>query len=349
MEKIASLDGPQRCWSIGHSTDVAAARRYGLQLSRSLGFDEGASGRVSLIITEAAGNVLKHAGEGKLFLTQVSDGDINGIEILALDRGPGISDLAHSLNDGVTTTGTPGNGLGALLRLSDRFDAYTGAGKGSAFYMCVWSSPPVRRATALEAGAICVPVPPEEVCGDGWGMTSSQDSATFLLSDGLGHGINAAHASRTARELLIRHPALQPGAFMEAAHRALHRTRGAAMAVARLHYSSEQLGFAGIGNISACVTDGLSQNHLVSHNGIVGHNMRKVQEFTVPFPRRSLYIMHSDGIKTHWDLAAYPGLYLRHPALIAAIIYRDFARDRDDASVFVIRRTYTSQNGFYDT
>lgn len=349
MEKIASFDGPQRCWSIGHSTDVAAARRYGLQLSRSLGFDEAASGRVSLIITEAGGNVLKHAHEGRLFLTQVSEGEINGIEILALDQGPGISDLAHSLHDGVTTTRTPGNGLGALLRLSDRFDAYTGAGKGSAFYMCVWSSPPVCSRAALETGAICVPMPREEVCGDGWGMEFSQDSATFLLSDGLGHGINAAHASRTACELLTRHPALRPAAFMEAAHGALRSTRGAAMAVAQFQYSSEQLGFAGIGNISACVTDGLSRNHLVSHNGIVGHNMRKVQEFTVPFPRRSLYIMHSDGIKTHWNLADYPGLYLRHPALIAAIIYRDFTRERDDASVFVARHTGTSPDGFYDT
>lgn len=349
MEKIASFDGPQRCWSIGHSTDVAAARRYGLQLSRSLGFDEAASGRVSLIITEAGGNVLKHAHEGRLFLTQVSEGEINGIEILALDQGPGISDLAHSLHDGVTTTRTPGNGLGALLRLSDRFDAYTGAGKGSAFYMCVWSSPPVCSRAALETGAICVPMPREEVCGDGWGMEFSQDSATFLLSDGLGHGINAAHASRTACEFLTRHPALRPAAFMEAAHGALRSTRGAAMAVAQFQYSSEQLGFAGIGNISACVTDGLSRNHLVSHNGIVGHNMRKVQEFTVPFPRRSLYIMHSDGIKTHWNLADYPGLYLRHPALIAAIIYRDFTRERDDASVFVARHTGTSPDGFYDT
>jgi anti-sigma regulatory factor (Ser/Thr protein kinase) len=336
VEKIASFDGTQKSWWISHSSDVAAARRYGLQLSRSLGFDEARSGRVSLIITEAAGNILKHAREGRLFLTHVSEGEINGIEILALDQGPGIFDLAHSLNDGVTTTGTAGNGLGALLRLSDRFDAYTGTGKGSAFYMCVWSSPQVCRA-ALETGAICVPMPREEVCGDGWGMASSRESATFLLSDGLGHGINAAHASRTARELLIRHPELPPAGFMETAHRALRSTRGAAMAVAQFQYASEQLSFAGIGNISACVTDGLTRNHLVSHNGIVGHNMRKIQEFTVPFPRRSLYIMHSDGIRTQWDLAAYPGLFLRHPALIAAIICRDFARDRDDASVFVAR------------
>jgi anti-sigma regulatory factor (Ser/Thr protein kinase) len=337
MEKTVSSDRVQKSWWIGHSTDIGAARRYGLQMSRSLGFDEAASGRVSLIITEAAGNVLKHAHEGRLFLTPVREGETSGIEILAIDKGPGISDLARSLSDGVTTTGTPGNGLGALRRLSDRFDVYTAAGKGSAFYMCVWSSPPTPRRAALETGAICVPMAREEVCGDGWGMVSSPDSATFLLADGLGHGINAAQASSIAGQLLVEYPALQPANFVEAAHRALRSTRGAAMAVAQLEYSRGQLSFVGIGNISACVTDGLSRSHLVSHNGIVGHNMRKVQEFTVPFPRTSLYIMHSDGIKTHWDLSAYPGLPLRHPALIAAIIYRDFVRDRDDASVFVAR------------
>jgi anti-sigma regulatory factor (Ser/Thr protein kinase) len=337
VEKIVSLDGAQKYCRISHPTDVATTRRYGLQLSRSLGFDETASGRVSLIITEAATNVLKHAGEGSLFLTHVHEGRHSGIEIIAMDKGPGIADLTHSLHDGVTTARSQGSGLGALRRLSARFDAYTVPGKGSAFYMCVWSSPPAHHQITLETGAICVPIPREEVCGDGWSMVSSADSATFLLADGLGHGINAADATNTARELLIRHPALQPVEFLETAHRALHRTRGAAMAIAQVHYSSEKLNFAGIGNISACVTDGLSRNHLVSHNGIVGHNMRKLQLFTLPFPRRSLYIMHSDGIKTQWDLAAYPGLHLCHPALIAAIIYRDFARERDDASVFVAR------------
>jgi anti-sigma regulatory factor (Ser/Thr protein kinase) len=337
MEKTVSLDGAQKCCRISHTTDVATARRYGLQLSRFLGFDETASGRVSLIITEAATNVLKHAGEGSLFLTHVHEGRHSGIEIIALDRGPGISDLTHSLHDGVTTARSQGSGLGALRRLSDRFDAYTLPGKGSAFYMCVGIPHPADHPIILEAGGICVPIPQEEVCGDGWNMVVSANSATFLLADGLGHGINAAEATNTTRELLIRHPALQPVEFLEAAHRALHRTRGAAMAIAQVCYSREQLNFAGIGNISACVTDGLSRNHLVSHNGIVGHNMRKLQQFTLPFPRRSLYIMHSDGIKTQWDLAAYPGLHLCHPALIASIIYRDFTRERDDASIFVAR------------
>ena len=130
----------QKLWPVDHATDIAAVRRSGLQLSQSLGFDETTSGRVSLIITEAASNILKHAREGKIFLTHVSEGERNGIEILALDKGPGIADLEHSLHDGVTTAGTAGNGLGALRRLSDRFDAYSAIDKGSAFYMCIWVS-----------------------------------------------------------------------------------------------------------------------------------------------------------------------------------------------------------------
>lgn len=328
----------QKLWPVDHATDIAAVRRSGLQLSQSLGFDETTSGRVSLIITEAASNILKHAREGKIFLTHVSEGERNGIEILALDKGPGIADLTHSLHDGVTTAGTAGNGLGALRRLSDRFDAYSAIDKGSAFYMCIWVSAGKCAGASLETGATCVPMPGEEVCGDGWEVVSGPDSTTFLMADGLGHGTNAAHASDTARQLLVENPDLSPTAFMEAAHRVLRSTRGAAMAVAQLNYANEQLNFVGIGNISACVTDGLSRKQFVSHAGIVGHNIRKIQEFALPFPTGSLYIMHSDGINTQWDLTAYPGLHHCHPALIAAILYRDFVRGRDDASVLVARR-----------
>ena len=77
---------------------------------------------------------------------------------------------------------------------------------------------------------------------------------------------------------------------------------------------------------------------LVSHNGIVGHNMRKVQEFAVPFPEGAVCILHSDGIQTQWDLDAYPGLQGHSPALVAAVLMRDFIRGRDDAMVLVVRR-----------
>jgi len=60
-----------------------------------------------------------------------------------------------------------------------------------------------------------------------------------------------------------------------------------------------------------------------------------------PWPAGALLIMHSDGLGTHWDLATYPGLAARHPGLIAAVLYRDYDRGRDDVSVVVIRNRGT--------
>jgi hypothetical protein len=117
----------------------------------------------------------------------------------------------------------------------------------------------------------------------------------------------------------------------------MRATRGAAMAVAQLDFASDELRFSGIGNIAACIIDGDERKQMVSHNGIVGHNMRKVQEFVHPCTPGSLIIMASDGISTQWDLASYPGLAPCNPALIAAVLLRDFGRARDDASVLVVR------------
>jgi hypothetical protein len=117
----------------------------------------------------------------------------------------------------------------------------------------------------------------------------------------------------------------------------LRGTRGAALAAARIDFYKDELSFAGVGNIAGVVIDD-DRRALVSHNGIVGANMRKVQEFSVPFPPGALCILCSDGIQTQWDLHKYPGLHGRTPALIAAVLMRDFIRGRDDAMVVVVRR-----------
>jgi len=132
-------------------------------------------------------------------------------------------------------------------------------------------------------------------------------------------------------------PSLRPADQMEVCHTALRATRGAAMAVALLDPELRQLRFAGVGNIGACIVDGGPRRQLVSHNGIVGHNMRKVQEFTLPCAPGALVILASDGITTQWDLDQYPGLVACDPSIIAAVLLRDFARGRDDASVLVQR------------
>ena len=169
-------------------------------------------------------------------------------------------------------------------------------------------------------------------------MACDAQGASLVAVDGLGHGPYAAAAAHGAIRELAHRPCSEPGKLVEAAHEALRITRGAALAAARIDFENDVVRFAGVGNIGAYVIDGDARRALVSHNGIVGHNMRKVQEFSVPFPQGAVCILHSDGIQTQWDLDKYPGLMARSPALIAAMLMRDFIRRRDDAMVLVVRR-----------
>ena len=333
MEKIAHSLLPHEWISIAHSSDIAAARRSGQRLARALAFNEVKCGELAIIIMELATNMLKHANGGRLLLTEVHAQDACGIEALAIDEGPGIANLAHALRDGVSSTGTPGTGLGAMRRLASEFDVYAPLGKGSIFFCRLWrDAVPVN---LPQFGAVCVPIASETECGDGWALVIQSRLVTLMMVDGLGHGPDAAMATKEAIDTVAEQPGRRASDQMNACHLALRPTRGAALAVAVLDPVKQELVFAGVGNISTCIINEGQAKQLVSHNGIVGHNMRKVQEFTYPCPAYALVILHTDGVHTQWDLSKYPGLLHCHPAIIAALLLRDFSRGRDDTSVLV--------------
>lgn len=343
METLISSLAPQHVFPIEHASDVAAARRAGQKLAGELGFDDVQAGRLAIVITEAGTNILKHAGEGTLYVMRTQSGaSTPGVDVLAVDAGPGIANLALSIQDGVSTAGTAGTGLGALRRQSDEFDVWSQPGRGSAFFMRLWQGSTAPAPCGVEVGALCVPLAGEEACGDGWAVSCDPGGVTLLAVDGLGHGPEAAKAAAAAVEALERCPARPPGEVLQRAHEALRITRGAALSVARVEYADDELRFAGIGNVACTVSDHGRRRALVSHNGIVGHNMRKVQEFTTGFPQDALCVLHSDGVHTQWNLDDYPGLAARAPAIVAGILMRDFIRRRDDAMVVVARRTNTS-------
>ncbi|MDY0963797.1 ATP-binding SpoIIE family protein phosphatase [Massilia sp. CFBP9026] len=337
METLISSQSPQYVFAVSHASDVAAVRRAGQKVADSLGFNETRAGQLALIITEAATNILKHAGEGEIHVGPAQSPSGIGVDVLALDKGPGIADLASSLVDGVSTAGTAGTGLGALHRLSDEFDVYSTPGEGSVFFMRLWRDVPGPTPCGVEVGALWTPIRGEEACGDGWAVACEASGATLLAADGLGHGPDAARAANAAIGALERRGPVGASEMMHLAHEALRPTRGAALAAARIDFDADELRFAGVGNIGAVAFD-QTRRALVSHNGIVGHNMRKIQEFAVPFGPGALCVLHSDGIETRWDLDKYPGLQGRSPALIAAVLMRDYIRGRDDAMVLVVRR-----------
>lgn len=338
MEALTSSLRPHRTIAITHASDIAAARRAGQGMADALGFDEVGVGRLALLVSEAATNILKHAGDGRLFLSEARSGVHRGIDVVALDSGPGIGNLAYALRDGVSSVGTAGTGLGAMRRLADEFDAYAPLDKGAAFFTRLWKGPaPTGPHLPYSFGALTVPIASEDECGDAWALWCDHGALAMMSVDGLGHGPDAAAASHAALTAMAARPNLSPGPQVDNCHLALRATRGAALAVAQIEFGGDHVRFAGIGNIAACIIDGASRKQMVSHNGIVGHNMRKVQEFNHPCPPGSLIVMHSDGLSTSWDLGQYPGLSVCNPALIAAVLLRDFGRARDDASVLVVR------------
>jgi anti-sigma regulatory factor (Ser/Thr protein kinase) len=320
------------------SSQIASARRAASELAAALNFDETRTGKVALAVTEAATNILKHAEKGRLLLRALETESDTGIEVLALDQGPGIANISASLRDGHSTAGSLGAGLGALVRLADDFQIYSTAGRGTALRLEFWAKSSSHTDALLQTGAVCLPKAGESVSGDAWKMASYKGHTKILVADGLGHGPDAAKAAIAATNVLKRHADATPIALIEECHAALRSTRGAAVGIVGLDPAGEQGSFAGVGNV-ACRVESLQGpgRNLVSYNGTLGHSLRKVQEFTFPFPRNALLILHTDGLGTHWELASYPGLALKHAGLSAGTLYRDYDRGRDDVTVVVVR------------
>jgi len=347
MESVLIEPISQAIFPVSESSHVAAARRGAADIARKLQFDDMLTGRVSLVVTEAATNILKHADHGSILIRDVSTRDMTGIEIVAIDNGPGIANLQASLRDGVSTAQTQGSGLGAMRRLSHSFDAYTLPGKGSAFCMTIRNGVQnaangVQNAANLGAfllGAVCLPIASETVCGDAWHMQAGVGAASLMVADGLGHGPDARIASQAAVDVLKREGVMSPVRAMELAHTALRNTRGAAAAAMQIDLTQQNMRFVGVGNIAASIQTADGRRQMMSHNGIVGNNVRKLQEFSFPWEREALLIVHSDGLGSHWDLRTYPGLEYGHPSLIAAVLYRDHARGRDDVTIIVVKNS----------
>ncbi len=334
METIVTVSEPSQ---------VAQARRQALAVASACAFSEEAAGKVALIVTEAGTNLVKYAGGGYLVVRPYAEDDLLGVEILALDNGPGLNQL--SLQDGHSTGGSLGLGMGAIMRMSTSCEIYTGEGRGTAILARVAPGkarsaarpPPVQR---LTAGGISTPKPGQEACGDAWAETWRDGALWLTVIDGLGHGPQAAFASAQAIRVFREASGnASPEEILSRAHGELKATRGAVMAVAAIRPAEGRIDFAGIGNIAAVVLRQDDVKRLASMDGTVGYSIRQIRGQSQPWTPESTLIMNSDGLSSRWNLAEHPGLLSRHPSLIAAVLHRDFGRQNDDTTVVAAKES----------
>jgi anti-sigma regulatory factor (Ser/Thr protein kinase)/serine/threonine protein phosphatase PrpC len=334
---------------IEESSQCAEARRAVVRMAEESGFDETRAGKAAIVVTELCTNILKHAGSGEILL-QVSNGNLQDscatLEVLSLDKGPGMRDVEACMEDGYSTGSSPGTGLGAIRRLSDESDFYSVPGQGTAV-LARWSNQlkvngsiavPSKGEQLFGVGAVSVSKKGESFCGDSWEVHQTKEMSTVLLADGLGHGYEASLASAEAVRILRDNREVQPGLLLDLIHRALRSLRGAAVSVAQIDRKQGRLTFSGLGNVSAQIYSGPRRcQHLVSVSGTAGHQTARIKEFTYAWPEDGMLLMHSDGLSTSTSPEAHPALSFRHVSLIAGVLYRQYSRGHDDATVVVMR------------
>jgi anti-sigma regulatory factor (Ser/Thr protein kinase) len=323
--------------TVQDQSQVSEARRRATEMAGRQGFDETDAGRVALVATELSTNILKHGNGGEILVGAYGEGSDGGIELIALDKGPGIANVAASFADGYSTAGTAGKGLGAVARQSHFVDMASWPGNGTAVLARLRRGQPAPGSDDTSRfGAVSVPKLGEEVCGDSWSVAAGPEETTLLVADGLGHGPEAAEAAVEAVRLFHKFKGHRAPVLLDYIHGGLRATRGAAVSVARFQPALQKITYSGVGNVAGVIAVNGELRRMVSMPGTAGHNARKIQAFEYPFTA-GLVILHSDGIASSWTLDRYPNLAARHPTLIAAVLYRDLTRQRDDATVLVAK------------
>jgi hypothetical protein len=301
---------------------VDSTRRAVAARAQCAGFDEAGAANAGAVAAHMASSLINRSAKGLLLVNALVEGDVAGLELIALN-GPGVR----------------GEILAAITPLVATSDSYSAPGQSAASMARLWTRalPVGDSSAAPEIGAVCIPAPGESVCGDGWWAEGTAERALIVLADGLGHGPVAHQAAHKARTIARAHPGLKPGALMALIHDGLHQTRGAAVLVAEIDLAQQTLTCCGVGNIAGMIVTPTDVRGLVSQHGTAGMNKVRLQEFSYRFPADALLVLHSDGLKSGWNLDRYPGLAQHQPCLIAAVLYRDSVRGRDDTTVVVLR------------
>ncbi|OIN61036.1 ATP-binding SpoIIE family protein phosphatase [Arsenicibacter rosenii] len=312
------------------------------QLAVQTGFSGQRLAEIDLIIAELTSNLIKHAGGGEILVRPLGETTFHGIELISIDNGPGMSNPARMMEDGISTTNTLGHGLGSIRRLSDFFDLYTLPNWGT-IVVCRIHLPNFRapQANPTRIGSLLLPKAGEKVCGDGFAVKYVARTLHVFLADGLGHGPEADAATQLAIKTFQASSSQDPVLILREIHQAVLKTRGLVGTVGILDPLAGNWKLCGIGNI----TSRLSGPNLLdlpktfmSYNGILGGNLpRTMNEQVAPYQRGQTLIMASDGLRSRWETSRLVAIRQHDPAVLAAALYKDFSRKTDDASVLIVQ------------
>jgi len=328
---------------VSQVSDVPAARRAVTALAVAIGFVEKDSDEVALAVSELATNLVKHAKGGTLTLTPLVEEGRVGLQVTSQDSGPGIADVERALTDGFSTVGSLGYGLGAVNRLMDELDITSQPAQGTRIVCRRWVRPAEPRAPAsrLDCGAATRAHPLMGMNGDAFVLKQWSEGTLVGVIDGLGHGQFAHRAAQTAWQYVESHFDQPLEVIFRGVERACHATRGVVMALARFDFHPPlralQLTFASIGNIEAHLFGSPQPVHFLIRRGVLGLHAPTPMVMQYPWHPKSIVVLYSDGLTTHWRWEDFRHLAAAPATVIARQLLRALAKDTDDATVVVVK------------
>ncbi len=321
-------------WPVSDESATGAVRRAATNLGQELVMPAARVAELAIVASELVSNLHKHATDGVVHLRALRSGDSVGVELVGMDTGPGMADVAASARDGYSTAGTLGIGLGAISRLASGVDAYSRVGSGTVIAATVWGGPAPE---AVAAAGLVRPIGGETASGDGYSLRLVDGRLQVILCDALGHGQLAHATSQTLTGLFRDAPALRPAGVLEHLQRTGAHTRGAVAAVVEFEPDGTGLTCASLGNIAGWVVGPSGRRGITAQPGFIGDRQKRtVREYAYPAGPGTVVVLHTDGVTDKWDLSTYPGLLGRTPVVVAGTLLRDAGVRRDDAGVLVV-------------
>ena len=318
--------------------DIASVAASTAECATSIGFDKTETEELKIVVSELAANVLDHANGGVITLAELGHRDKQGLRIESTDAGPGFTDVDVAFEDGHSTMGSLGKGLGAVNRLSDSV-AITESGEPphrTTVRADRWLGPPYEQTVdcPLDFGAASRAKVRGTPNGDSFVIKQWNDHALVGVIDGLGHGPNAHRAAMAARSYVERHFDQPLEAIFTGTDRACQGTRGVVMALARFDWQTETAELAGIGNIS-CKVEGVEKD-IVTRRGVLGGTSPDAVVRTIDWNPSNRLVFHSDGVTTRWDLEECTDIRGEPAGVQARRLLDRYGKHNDDETVLVV-------------
>lgn len=329
---------------VAQLVEIPQAGDSARSFAHALGFGPMEGEDIALAVTELASNLIRHASGGTIKLSQIQDMERRGMQIESEDSGPpGIPYSKQAVTNGYAVADGLCVGLGAINRLMDDLEFSSRPVTGLRIICQRWLRPQASalstRGLAFGAAMRACRLLPEN--GDAFIIRQWEGHALVGVIDGLGHGQFAQRASQTARQYIEQHFDQPLDSIFRGVGRACRATRGVVMALARFDLAQQKFRAASIGNVEMRLIGSPGRFSLIIRRGILGLNAPNPICTEHPWTPTSLLLLHSDGLRTHWDWNEFRNLAQAPPDIIAQQLLRVLGKIEDDATVVVVKNATT--------